>query len=631
MNDICRRVEEYMNAYKANVDRIHAMDEKIFQASVPEGKWLSIYNERSEAIRQAYAENVKNLQELKEIFALPMTAELADTMYQLIYNLDRAKYDDPFYSVEYLERLYQFYCEEHLYEGEDALEREIYVTQRLGYAYGMVARMGQGNHKRALDCYLKVISLRHLYSQIADANYRHYFFVSYYNAINNFITNRTLDLETTAQLIDEMDRFWKSKEVQELDGDNEQIRFRVLFTKQFWLAYTFDDNYYKHSPECINIYKRLADELWNEEKKQHGSEYIKYNAEAVLAHFHAAYLTGSVGFTDTVKEILRYYDLRHTFLQTQPKNTEFVYDSDYMFESNIPEILVSDWLTNDLLDETFRKEQTARLIKEKNKYITGLISRTESVLLNYILSSWDTVILSKLETKQEKEEILFNNIINRQIATYFHSQMVATIAELYVDAILRTAPELFIGIRDIADSDEVLRRQDELRKFARDCALIHDVGKNKLADIINTQSRKLTDEEFEALKKHCDLGADMMDSDFDEYKDVIRGHHKFYNDRGGYPEHFTTADSPVRVLINLITVCDCIDAATDYLGRNYSTGKTFTVVAQELRDGKGTRYNPELVELLDKDPYLFDNLNDILSNRRGMIYYRLNQVFITKQ
>ena len=90
-----------------------------------------------------------------------------------------------------------------------------------------------------------------------------------------------------------------------------------------------------------------------------------------------------------------------------------------------------------------------------------------------------------------------------------------------------------------------------------------------MLEIIETQHRPLTDEEFGIIRSHPNRGGQYLsiDEDLARYVDIARGHHKFYNGKGGYPNDFDNTVSPECFMIDIITVCDCLDAATDQYGR----------------------------------------------------------------
>ena len=74
-----------------------------------------------------------------------------------------------------------------------------------------------------------------------------------------------------------------------------------------------------------------------------------------------------------------------------------------------------------------------------------------------------------------------------------------------------------------------------------------------------------------------------------------------------------------KVVIDLVTVADCLDAATDTVGRSYSRGKTLEDMKREFAEGAGTRYTPFITELMEDEKVLVD-LEFILSQYREKMY-----------
>lgn len=72
-----------------------------------------------------------------------------------------------------------------------------------------------------------------------------------------------------------------------------------------------------------------------------------------------------------------------------------------------------------------------------------------------------------------------------------------------------------------------------------------------------------------------------------------------------------------------MTCADCIDAATDSVGRAYSRGKTFEEMLDDLRRNSGRMFNPDLVALFD-DAALCESVKKNLNYERERLY---NQVF----
>ncbi len=259
----------------------------------------------------------------------------------------------------------------------------------------------------------------------------------------------------------------------------------------------------------------------------------------------------------------------------------------------------------------------------------GMLSMSMDTQEEYL---WPCVsrILAMPLRKDSKTRLLLAMNVFRQLSTSIHVQMVALVAEEIMRTILERRPELLVGVNGVASTSEATSRAAELRQFARECALFHDVGKIRIALAINMQYRRMSDEEFDFIKIHPVLGARMLrDSrDLACYSDVALGHHKFYDESAGYPESFDHRTSPYAFYIELIAVADAIDAATDTLGRSYKRAKRFEQVYEELLAGSGTRYSPAIVGVLRDFPELRARLDHIVREERIQTCYHVYQSFI---
>lgn len=228
------------------------------------------------------------------------------------------------------------------------------------------------------------------------------------------------------------------------------------------------------------------------------------------------------------------------------------------------------------------------------------------------------------EGEEECIEEIMNLIIRRQPITYIHSLMVSEIVTVITAEAIKELPEQFIGILGINNTADVSKMREEILKFIKTGALLHDIGKCNITDVINRQSRRLTDDELSMIKWHPFLGRKLTDKmpELTKYGDLIEGHHRSYDGKSGYPAQFDIVKSPYRFLIDILSIADSTDAATDILGRNYAKGKDFYSVLSELSAGKGTRYNPDLVTMIEKNRSLQDELYRMTSDGRYDTYYR---------
>ena len=227
----------------------------------------------------------------------------------------------------------------------------------------------------------------------------------------------------------------------------------------------------------------------------------------------------------------------------------------------------------------------------------------------------------------DKERIGFVLELNvaTQVTTYAHSTHVARLAEAMMKAIIRHRRELLVGKLGITSKWQVRLHQRQLIHFITRAALCHDIGKNSIVSVVNNDYRQLSDEERRIIRMHPRMGQKYLkiSKELRHYHDTTLGHHKWYNGKGGYPSDFDNTQSPYRFMIDIITLCDCMQAATERVGRNYKQEKSFEKVMEELREGAGTRYNPDLVKLIDDVPELYKELERIAIYGWPDIYYEI--------
>jgi putative nucleotidyltransferase with HDIG domain len=129
-------------------------------------------------------------------------------------------------------------------------------------------------------------------------------------------------------------------------------------------------------------------------------------------------------------------------------------------------------------------------------------------------------------------------------------------------------------------------------------ALLHDIGKTKIDKTILNRPGKLSDTEFEQMKRHAEEGAKIvreMKEIGSQVADVVLGHHIKYN-RTGYPEW--ASDRSFSSFAEMVAVADCYDAITTL--RAYQTPTSPREALNIMRRLSGTTLNGEIVEKFEK-------------------------------
>jgi HD-GYP domain-containing protein (c-di-GMP phosphodiesterase class II) len=132
---------------------------------------------------------------------------------------------------------------------------------------------------------------------------------------------------------------------------------------------------------------------------------------------------------------------------------------------------------------------------------------------------------------------------------------------------------------------------DEIEKI-RISAVLHDVGKIGIDDVILKKPSALTDEEFEIMKKHPQKGYKIM-SQIPGIKEFLPGmymHHEMVNGKG-YPQGLKGDEIPL--MARIVSVADTFDAMTT--DRPYQKALKFEDAIERIKSFVGTRYDEQVV------------------------------------
>jgi len=137
--------------------------------------------------------------------------------------------------------------------------------------------------------------------------------------------------------------------------------------------------------------------------------------------------------------------------------------------------------------------------------------------------------------------------------------------------------------------------QHQIDKIAT-MGLLHDIGKIIVSGEILEKAGKLTEEEYDEIKKHPAIGYRMLSTtnEFSGIAEGILSHHERWDGKG-YPNGIKGDEIPIESRI--IAIADTFDAMTS--SRPYRLkGLSLDAARQELIDGAGTQFDPEMIKLI---------------------------------
>jgi putative nucleotidyltransferase with HDIG domain len=137
-------------------------------------------------------------------------------------------------------------------------------------------------------------------------------------------------------------------------------------------------------------------------------------------------------------------------------------------------------------------------------------------------------------------------------------------------------------------------KDDETLKAIEAAALLHDTGKIAIPEHILNKPGKLTPAEYEKMKLHAPIGAEILSAIEFPYPvvPIVRHHHENW-DGTGYPDRIRGTDIPIGARI--LSLVDCFDALTS--DRPYRKRMSDEDALKILHERRGTMYDPLIVDV----------------------------------
>ena len=133
---------------------------------------------------------------------------------------------------------------------------------------------------------------------------------------------------------------------------------------------------------------------------------------------------------------------------------------------------------------------------------------------------------------------------------------------------------------------------DDLDRLAL-AGVLHDVGKIHLDPGILGKPGPLSEEEFELMRRHPEMGFAMTRNRLDsKVSEAILYHHERFDGKG-YP--FGLEGDGIPILSRIVLVADAFDAMTSV--RAYQPALPVDYAISEIRDNAGTQFDPQVVDI----------------------------------
>jgi len=231
--------------------------------------------------------------------------------------------------------------------------------------------------------------------------------------------------------------------------------------------------------------------------------------------------------------------------------------------------------------------------------LVGIVNRTagwETSLLVLPLIYWVyrsyRLYLGRLEAEKDRVEVEKRHV--EEIAS-LNMRTIEALA-LAIEAKDHTTHTHLQRVRTyaVAVAKELKLNDDEIEAL-RAAALLHDIGKLAVPEQIINKPGRLTPEEFEKMKVHPLVGAEILERVAFPYPvaPIVRSHHERW-DGTGYPEGLAGEAIPIGARI--LAAVDCLDALASH--RQYRPALPLGEAMAKVTEKSGTWFDPQVVEIL---------------------------------
>ncbi|MDN5303262.1 MAG: hypothetical protein PWP46_141 [Fusobacteriaceae bacterium] len=273
---------------------------------------------------------------------------------------------------------------------------------------------------------------------------------------------------------------------------------------------------------------------------------------------------------------------------------------------------------NDLILSNYNKFKFLKEFNEDNYYMPINFEK-ENFLLLPIISKNDVVgkvLLFRQKTISSKELELLNIILS-QIAVVCKNYFLLESSKNHYYNIVKAL------IKAIEAKDKYTKgHTSRVARLSKEIAIIlnlpknrietlematflHDVGKIGIKDSVLLKPGKLSEEEYEEIKKHPEFGFEIIKDieGMSKIAEIIKYHHERWDGKG-YPEGLRGFHTLLEARI--IAIVDCYDAMTS--ARPYRNALPHEVALEEIKKNSGTQFDPILARLFIKNEKIFKKI-----------------------
>ncbi len=342
-------------------------------------------------------------------------------------------------------------------------------------------------------------------------------------------------------------------------------------------------------PEIVREVMQSAEFIWKKQMKDSQERGVRPSARWILEYDIALYHCG----IHTLPQLLQ--RMEEVYLDQD--------DSDFsesgMWGNVLLPAFYSEYMHFDppmiRNKKTFMLHMYRRMVEYVRRVPNG---RLNSLLVSNLLDGFNTFI--EYPDGISARDFLINLVICRDPDIYVYLQLTADTSQMIMQAALEQIPEQLVGVLSCSDIAEIQSRRREILQFTYECGLLHDIGLFLFGSLVTMAARSRFEEEQKMYHYHVNAGKQILSrcQSTRVYVPAALGHHRYYNEKGGYPEEYRRADDPNVQVTDIVAIASCMIGLTNAKFNQNRLDLPFSDALQSILDRAGTRFSPVFTALL---------------------------------
>lgn len=200
----------------------------------------------------------------------------------------------------------------------------------------------------------------------------------------------------------------------------------------------------------------------------------------------------------------------------------------------------------------------------------------------------------------QAKDFLINLVVCRDPDIYVYLQLTAELSKMIMETAIRQCPAHLTGVLSCQNAGEVQSRAAEILQFTYECGMLHDIGLFLFENLVTFAARSRLEEENIMYNYHVDAGKRILSrcESTRKYVPAAFGHHRYFNEKGGYPEEYHREDDPDCQVTDVVSIASSLVRLLDPKFNSGRVSLSFPEALQLVQSKAGTRFSPVFTDIL---------------------------------